>query len=97
MGIRVCHLAAAVLPVLLTPLLLFAIAEDWLNFGGGEKDLLLIIPYFIGASTFSISAIFLIVKKWALGQWLVRSILVSGTVLIALGLAAYITSSLGIA
>lgn len=35
----------SVLPLALTPLLGFFIADGYLNFGGGEKDLLLLVPW----------------------------------------------------
>ncbi len=34
-------------PLAVTPLLGWLIAEGWLNFGGGEKDLVLLIPWLI--------------------------------------------------
>ena len=39
------RLGLSILPLALTPLLGFLIAEGYLNFGGGEKDLLLLLPW----------------------------------------------------
>jgi hypothetical protein len=36
-----------VLPLALTPVWAFLIADGYLNFGGGEKDLLLLIPWLL--------------------------------------------------
>lgn len=47
MGHILLHLALSILPLALTPLLGFLIADGYLNFGGGEKDLLLLIPWIL--------------------------------------------------
>ncbi len=41
------RLILSIVPLALTPLLGFLIAEGYLNFGGGEKDLLLLIPWMV--------------------------------------------------
>ncbi len=41
----VLRLILSIIPLALTPLLGYLIAEGYLNFGGGEKDLLLLIPW----------------------------------------------------
>jgi len=38
------RLILSIVPLALTPLLGFLIAEGYLNFGGGEKDLFLLVP-----------------------------------------------------
>ncbi len=43
----ILRLILCILPLALTPLLGFLIADSYLNFGGGEKDLLLLIPWMI--------------------------------------------------
>jgi hypothetical protein len=91
---RLVQTVVAALPVLLSPLLLFATAEGWLNFGGGEKDILLIVPYFIGTLTFFICAVVLIIKRWPVRRWLVRSTAVSVALLVGLGIVVYLGSGL---
>ena len=93
---RLAHAAMAALPVLLTPLVLFALAEGWVDLGGGEKDILLVIPYLILTATFFLCAIILIVRRWPLSRWLKRSAAVSILLLFALGVVAYFASWLGI-
>ncbi len=39
------RLGLGILPLALTPLLGFLIAEGYLDFGGGEKDLSLLVPW----------------------------------------------------
>ena len=41
------RLILSIVPLALTPLLGFLIAEGYLNFGGGEKDLFLLIPWMV--------------------------------------------------
>ena len=43
----VFRLILSILPLALTPLLGFLIAHGYLNFGGGEKDLFLLIPWIV--------------------------------------------------
>lgn len=93
---RLVHAAIAAIPVLLSPLLVFALAEGWVDLGGGEKDILFVIPYFILTITFFVCALVLIVKRWPIARWINRSTAVSIAFLIALGTVAYITSWIGV-
>ena len=43
----VLRLSLCLFPSALTPIWAYLIAEGYLNFGGGEKDLLLLIPWII--------------------------------------------------
>jgi hypothetical protein len=40
-------LILSIMPVLLTPVWGYLIADGYINFGGGEKDLLLLIPWIV--------------------------------------------------
>jgi uncharacterized membrane protein YhaH (DUF805 family) len=90
------HAAIAALPILLSPLLVLALGNGWIDFGGGEKDLFLFIPYFIASLAFFICALVLIVRRWPLGRWAIRSFAISAALLAALGVVAYMTSWLGV-
>jgi len=83
--------------MLITPGLFYILAEGWLDPGGGEKDILLAFPYFLWALIFFVVALALIIKRWPLREWLLRSGLISVICMLALGVFAYITSWLGIA
>ncbi len=93
---RILQVAGAALPLLLAPMLLFSIAEGWLNFGGGEKDLLLLFPYLIFSVTFFVSAVVLIYKRCPPRRWIPRSAVVSFSLLAGLGGIAYVSSWLGV-
>ena len=51
------------MPLALTPLVALLIAEGYLNFGGGEKDLLLLIPWILWSLFYAIIFIILWVKR----------------------------------
>lgn len=83
--------------MLITPGLIYILAEGWLDLGGGEKDILLAFPYFLWALIFFVVALVLIIKRWPLRKWLLRSGFISIIAMLVLGIFAYITSWLGIA
>jgi len=83
-------------PLLLSPLILFALAEGWVDFGGAEKDVLLIVPYLIWALTFFVCANILILKRWLLIRWIKCSFAIATSLLLALAAVVYITSRLGV-
>lgn len=49
---RILRGGLCLLPLALTPFWIFLIAEGYLNFGGGEKDLLLVIPWIVWSMLF---------------------------------------------
>ena len=93
---RFIHTVIAITPVLLSPLWVLILAEGWVDVGGGEKDILLAIPYFILTLTFFVCAIVLIIKRWPLLRWIKRASAVALTILLCLGLVAFATSWLGV-
>ena len=95
--IKYAHIGLAFIPVGLTPALVYALAEGWINLGGGEKDIIAAFPYLILTFTFAVISIILIFKRWPLRKWVLRSTIISGSVLLCLAAAAYWISWLGIA
>lgn len=95
--IRFAQAVLAAVPLCLSPILFFATAEGWLNFGGGEKDLLLILPYLIWALVFFLTALILIIKHKPVHYWLYRAFTVALLVIIVLAVIAYVSSWLGVA
>ena len=93
---RYAQVVIATLPALLTPLLIYSLAEGILDFGGGEKDILLALPWLIWSIVFALSGYVLIYRRWAVGRWTRRSSFVATGVLLALGLVTYVGSHLGI-
>ena len=52
-----------ILPLGITPVLALLIAEGYLNFGGGEKDLLLLIPWILWSILYAIIYVAQWIKK----------------------------------
>jgi len=53
----VVRVATAFIPLALTPALASAIDAGILNFGGGDKDIILIIPWVLWSLTFAVAAL----------------------------------------
>lgn len=73
------RLALSVLPLGLTPLLGYLIAGGRLNFGGGEKDIFLLIPWILWSSLY----LGYFIRGWVLRASIKRCLLraVSGATL----------------
>lgn len=56
-GIGVVRIVSAFAPLLLTPALSRAINNGTLNFGGGEKDIVLLIPWLLWSIAFATAAL----------------------------------------
>jgi hypothetical protein len=89
---RFVQAVLATIPVLLTPVLIYALAEGILDFGGGEKDILLAAPWLIWSATFALCSYVLIYRRWLVRKWVLRSGIVSTGLLLGLGLILYATS-----
>ena len=82
----------ATVPLLLTPVLFYALAEGVLNLGGGEKDIIWVFPWLIWSVVFAISSYVFILKGYAISRWLRYSLLISIVVMVALFLLALLLS-----
>ena len=91
------RIGIALLPLATVPVLVLLIANGDLNFGGGEKDILLVAPWALWSLIFVASSLFLWARGWTLARSVTRSALaaLAGVVLTGLVLAA--GSKLGVA
>lgn len=80
------RLALAVAPLALSVLFAWASAEGHLNFGGGEKDILLAAPLFLWSLVYLIACLVL----WARSASLKRTTLISAAIATALIAIAWI-------
>ncbi|MFW2438434.1 MAG: hypothetical protein ACN4GR_03590 [Arenicellales bacterium] len=87
----------AAIPIGLTPMLIFALAEGWLDFGGGEKDILLALPYSFWALIFFLVAAVFIINRSTRRRWITKSALIASITLVIVCVAVYFTGWLGIA
>jgi hypothetical protein len=85
MGMKfLTKLAACLLPLALTPLWGFLISEGYLNFGGGCKDIILVIPWLLWSVAYSLFFIVLWIKGRSFGRLTAYSIAgASGVILVA--------------
>ncbi len=86
----------ALLPLLFTPVLGYLLAEGYLNLGGGEKDILLVLPSAFFSLVYGISCFYLWHRGVRLGRSIVFSIVVAIAGLIAAGLVLALVGQLGI-
>lgn len=89
--------STALAPLLLTPFLLFAIADGRLLFGGGEKDLILVMAWAIWSLVFAAAALWLWSRGWTLIRSLIGSAFAGIMVFLALAALLELTVGLGLA
>lgn len=94
---RIAQVILALIPLLLTPLLVLALAEGVVDFGGGEKDVLLALPWLVWSMVFALCAFVLIYHGWAIARWAPRSAIVATAVVLGLAVVLYAGSFLGVA
>jgi len=96
MPVKITHFIYAFLPLALAPVFFFALAEGWINLGGGEKDILIVLPYTLWALIFFVSSVILIIKRRTLKQWAGRATSLALLVLIILAACLYSFDWLGV-
>ncbi len=92
----ILRLVVSLLPLILTPLLGHLLAQGYVNLGGGEKDIVLLIPWMVWSLLFAVSSwVF-----WRRGHSIVhsswRSVLVGLGGLAIIGITLAILGRLGI-
>ena len=87
---------AALLPLAFTPVLGYLLADGYLNLGGGEKDILLVLPWGFFSLVYGSSCFFLWHRRWPPGRSILFSIIVAIAGLIVAGLALALIGQLGI-
>jgi hypothetical protein len=84
-----------IFPLALTPLLAFLISDGYLNFGGGEKDIILLIPWVIWSFLFLILFIITWIKKFSMKKSLIYSAAVSLLLIIAIWIVTFLVTHAG--
>ena len=67
------RIATALLPLALVPVLVHLIASGQLDLGGGEKDLVWVVPWLVWSLLFAASSFDLLRRGWSLSRSLQRS------------------------
>ena len=85
------RITTALIPLALVPVLAYLIAYGRIDLGGGEKDLVWILPWSLWSLLFAASALVLWRRGWSLSRSLVRSAIVGflGILLVAAVLALF--------
>ena len=89
-------LVFAALPLALTPAVVLVLADGWLDFGGGEKDIALAVLYALWSIIFGLSSIALIFKGVTLRYWIATSAIIATAGLLVIGLITYLGGWLGV-
>ena len=90
------RLTMTVLPLLLTPVLGYLLAQGYINLGGGEKDILVLLPWMAWSLVFAISSWVLWRRGYSVVRSSWRSALVGLAGLAVLGVTLTILGQLGI-
>jgi len=92
----ILRLGLSLLPLGLSPLLILLIGEGYLNFGGGCKDVIMIIPWVVWSLLFLIISVVGWWKKWPVAKGVACSGLGATGLLFLAFLALLIFSLAGI-
>jgi hypothetical protein len=84
----VTRIVACLAPLVFTPVWGFLIAEGYLDFGGGCKDIILLIPWVLWSLVYSVCFILLWIKKYPPAELIAYSAAVATGVLALLAIAA---------
>jgi hypothetical protein len=86
------RLSFCLFPLALTPLWGYLIADGYLNFGGGEKDLLLLIPWILWSLLYLVIFVVTWFQRLPLKRGLVFSTVGATVVIVLLWLAMFVWS-----
>lgn len=89
----VLRLAICLLPLGLTPILLHLIGYGYLNFGGGCKDVLMMLPWMVWSLIYLIISIVCWRKQWSIAKGIAYSVIGATGILALLFLVIFICSS----
>jgi len=86
------------LPLAVTPIWIFLIAEGFLNFGGGEKDLFLVIPWLVWSALFLVIGVVAWVRglSWTRGLAWSAAGATASLVVVGTGLLLFASGLLGV-
>jgi len=89
-------LIVSLLPLALTPVLGYLLAQGYINLGGGEKDILVLLPWMVWSLVFAVSSWVFWRRGYSIVRSSWRSALVGLAGLAILGVTLTILGQLGI-
>jgi len=92
----VVRVVLSLLPLGLTPALGYVLANGHLNLGGGEKDILVLLPWLVWSLLFAVSSWVFWRREYSITRSLLASALVGLFGLAIVGVALTILGQLGI-
>src|SRR2546428_11408407 len=92
----IIRVLVALLPLFLTPVLGFLLAAGYLNLGGGEKDIIVVLPWAFCSLVYGISCLLFWYRRWPLGRSTFLSVIIAFAGLILAGLAFALIGHLGV-
>ena len=96
MDVVAARLVLALLPLVLTPGFGYLLAEGLLDLGGGEKDLVLLLPWALWSLLYAICSFVLWRRKWSLGRSVLWSAVAATAGVLAAALLLALTGQLGV-
>jgi len=87
------RIAVALFPLALTPGIVWLLAEGHLNLGGGEKDILIAIPWLLWSVVFAIATMVRTRGERSFGRGIGTAALWASAILVTLWLALLFASS----
>jgi hypothetical protein len=93
---NIIRIVLALTPLLLAPALLSLLSGGQLNLGGGEKDVIVVVPWLLWSVVYAFSSFFLWGRGWAIGRATGLSILVATAGVLVAGLILALIGQLGI-
>jgi hypothetical protein len=92
----VLRLIVSLLPLALTPVLGYLLAQGYINLGGGEKDILMLLPWMVWSIVFGFSSWVFWRRGHSIPRSSWRSVVVGLAGLAILGVTLTILGQLGI-
>src|SRR5262245_19153592 len=90
------RVSLALLPLFSSPVLGFLLARGYLNLGGGENDIILVLPWAFCSLVYGISCLFLWHRSWPFGRSTLFSIIVAIAGLVLAGVTLAGVGQLGV-
>ena len=90
------RLAVALFPLALVPVFVYVLGSGWVSFGGGEKDLFLVVPWLLWSILFALASLVLWFRRWPLLRSTVWSVVVGLAGLVIAAMVLVFVGQLGV-
>jgi len=94
---KITRIVLALTPLLLTPALLSLLAGGQLDFGGGEKDVILVVPWLVWSVLYAVCGFLFWARGSSIGRATGLSVVIATAGLLVGGVILALVGQLGIA